>query len=195
MLISVTPYTISLQREKANDINVNMNRWTNQNTNTSASYEVGVHRNCTAHHLAALQDTDLFGDASCLLESVRPNTKLSKSIAAATSDPNHMNIRTAMKARVNKCVGGGGGGIGMGDFLFPVHGGQIFHGRVDALFDQESRTCCDGPMAALHLASVTTELPRNWKLKWPHELCFVAVCDFSCRMFAYMDSRRRHRCA
>ena len=84
-----------------------MNRWTNQNTNTSASYEVGMHRSCTAHHLAALQSTDLFGDASCLLESVRPGAKLSNSIAAAISDPNHMNIRTAMQARVNKCVGVG----------------------------------------------------------------------------------------
>lgn len=154
-----------------------MNRWANQNTNTAMSYEIGVHRMCTAHHLEALADSNIFGDTSCLLEGVRPSTKLAKSIAAAINDPSHHNIRAAMQARMNKW-----GTVGMGDFVLMQRGAEFFHGRIDALFDQEQRSCCDGPMAIFHLAVVTADLPRSWKLKWSQELYVVDVCDFSCSL-------------
>jgi len=136
-----------------------------------------VHRNCTVHHIETLIDTDLFGDASCLLDSVRPSTKLGKAIAAAIADPNPSNIRTSMHARVDKW-----GAVGIGDLVLLRHDAGFLHGRIDALFDQQNRTVSDGPLAIIHLCVVTTDTPRSWKLKCSHDVRVVAVRDFSCSL-------------
>ena len=132
---------------------------------------------CTAHHVEALVDTDLFGKDACLVHGVRPSAKLGKAIAAAIADPDPGNIRTAMHARIDEW-----GTVGKGDVVLLRHGAGYVHGRIDALFDQVNRLVGDGPFAIFLRFEVVAETRRSWKLRSSGTASIIFVRDVSCSL-------------